>query len=97
MRKVGTDTRGSEFSKAKIESVWQKGKKVTETYRKDACGVLIKKEEHGKNGQYGWEIDHIKPVSKGGSDDLSNLQPLHWKNNRKKADNYPQWDCEIRG
>jgi len=39
------------------------------------------------------EIDHIKPVSLGGTDDLRNLQPLHWRNNRYKGDNYPDWDC----
>ncbi len=55
----------------------------------------MKYSEYGKtieNG-VGWEIDHIKPVSESGTDDLSNLQPLQWENNRLKGDNWPTWKC----
>ena len=61
-------------------------------FKIDKCGSLMKREKYGKTENYGWEIDHIKPVSKGGTDDLANLQPLYWENNRKKADIYP-WSC----
>jgi 5-methylcytosine-specific restriction endonuclease McrA len=52
----------------------------------------MQRDQHGKEGNHGWEIDHINPTANGGSDDLSNLQPLWWKNNRRKSDTYP-WSC----
>lgn len=42
--------------------------------------------------EYGWHIDHIVPVSRGGPDTLDILQPLHWWSNLQKSDAFP-WDC----
>lgn len=56
-------------------------------YRKDECGAWIKWDKYGdRNSAYGWEIDHIRAVANGGSDQLTNLRPLHWKNNAVKQD-----------
>lgn len=33
----------------------------------------------------GWEIDHIKPDSKGGEDIVSNARPLQWYNNATRS------------
>jgi 5-methylcytosine-specific restriction endonuclease McrA len=95
LRKYNTNRNGSSFTEEIKQKVWQKaiivpGRDSNKT-RKDHCGAWIDWDKYGKtveNGN-GWEIDHIKPVSKGGSDDLSNLQPLQWQNNRKKGDDYP--------
>jgi HNH endonuclease len=79
-----------------ILAVWNKGAVVSGydpgMHRKDMCGAWMQFDQHGKEGDYGWEIDHIKPKALRGSDDLSNLQPLWWQNNRRKSDTYP-WSC----
>lgn len=94
-RRNNTDRNGNVFSEQTKLAVWNKAQIVSgydsAKQRKDGCGAWIQWNLHGDttgNGN-GWEIDHIKPVAKGGGDELSNLQPLQWQNNRKKGDDYP--------
>lgn len=70
----------------KIQQVWDKGIVVPnnekKVWRKDKCGAWINRNNYGNRlSQYGWEIDHIKHVSEGGTDELKNLRPLQWENN----------------
>lgn len=80
-----------------VIAVWAKGRAIPNydpsVWRHDICGAVMKFSEHGnRNSEYGWEIDHILPQARGGTDDMANLQPLNWANNSAKGDTYP-WNC----
>lgn len=84
------------FTEQQIEQVWQKASKAPNNnpnvFRQDYAGAWIKRDQYGhRDAKYGWEIDHCKPESKGGSDDIDNLYPLHWRNNASKGDEFPTW------
>ncbi len=60
-----------EWTHEQKSAVWNKaavvGTNDPKVYRQDQCGAWIKWSEHGKrDSQYGWEIDHITPKSRGG-------------------------------
>ncbi len=81
-----------------IRMVWEKGVVVTgfnsNLWRKDKCGAWIERQEYGnRDSLYGWEIDHIKPESEDGSDEISNLRPLQWRNNAAKQDG--RLECPV--
>ena len=82
-----------------IESVWKKANQIDgyddTKWRKDFAGAWIQRNQLGIRSEYGWEIDHIKPKSMGGSDDESNLIPMHWRNNVCKANNYPVFTSMV--
>lgn len=92
-RRRGTDTKGKKITDERIDQVWEKGEKIPgnnpDLYRRDAAGNVVYKPSYGKNSPMGWEVDHKKPVDKGGTDNLKNLQPLQTDENKEKSNQYP--------
>ncbi len=91
LKRLNTDASGKPFDAAIIEAVWNKAPVSSEhpPLRVDAYGALIWKEGYGNtNSRFGWEIAYRRPLEKGGSDQLENLQPLQWENNRHNGNGY---------
>ena len=97
------------FTTQQIDDVWSKGTKVpnfdSSKYRKDACGAWISRDKYGdEHSPYGWQIDHIYPESKlklrrmnqESIDDIQNLRPMHWKNNKSKGADYPTYHSVVK-
>lgn len=91
------------FSDDIVQKVWEKGTVVPgydpNKYRKDKCGAWMQRDLRSGNHKTAlsleWEIDHRQPKDENGGDELSNLQPLQWENNRHKDNNYPNWNCKV--
>ncbi len=76
-------------TKAEINKAWNNARpirgKSSNTHRKDPYGKTMYKDSYGKASNMGWEVDHIKPRSRGGSDATRNLQALNTSVNRSKG------------
>jgi len=74
-----------------IRKVWEKGVIVANNdpkyWRKDDCGAWIAITEYGRQqSSFGWEINYIHSQMQKGGQDLSNLRPMQWGNNKYKQD-----------
>jgi 5-methylcytosine-specific restriction endonuclease McrA len=57
--------------------------------KKSACG--------NPNSDYYPTIDHIRPLSLGGSDILGNIEICHRDTNVEKANSFPHWKVNGKG
>ena len=87
--------------KSRVDQVWDKAKTVRgkdpNKYRQDPYGNLLYKSSQGKSSEMGWQIDHIKPKSKGGSDHIRNLQALNSKINMSKGNSLKKKSRHSKG
>jgi hypothetical protein len=92
-RASGSNRDGGSWDNTTLLRVWQKGRLIpnfdSSIWRWDSYGSVIRWDRYGNtSSEHGWEVDHIRPIAANGSDDLKNLQPLQWQNNRQKGDTY---------
>jgi len=76
-------------TKSQIEKAWNNAKRIRgkdpSKYRRDPNGREIFRGSYGKRSPKGWEVDHIKPKARGGSDHTVNLQAVTTKINRRNG------------
>ena len=75
------------------DDVWDKADTVPDKnpdqYRQDKVGNIMYYDSFGKNSPMGWNIDHGKPQSQGGTHHLNNLNAINSLQNSSKRDTYP--------
>ena len=55
----------------------------------------MQKKSYGERINFGWNIDHDKPKSKDGTNDIDNLFPMQWQNNTAKGNDFPEWKGKM--
>ena len=79
------------MSKYRTIDVWNEVYGAKESVY-DYAGRLMKKSACGDPASaYHPTLDHIRPLSQGGSDVLGNIVICHRDTNEEKADHYPHW------
>ena len=89
-----------EITKEVAIKLWKDVFGDTVVWATDCFGVWIYRDDYGnidicrkrpngdgKDYSYGWSIDHIMPVAKGGKDEWNNFEPMHIQSNSSKSDN----------
>lgn len=71
-----------DFNDFTIVEVWRKAipYKSFELYKKDCFGSLMFYDDYEVESENGWFIDFIVPIEKGGTKEITNLRPVHWRN-----------------
>lgn len=77
-------------------SLWNKQFGKADKVKDFAGREMAKGAYDDRNSQYGWNVDHILPVSRGGKTTDSNLICCHILTNDEKADKFPCFSANER-
>jgi hypothetical protein len=77
-----------------IDAAWEHGRAMPEAdasiWRQDQCGAWMRREQVGRQTEFGWKIRSISTSAEQTADDL---RPFHWRNDFDLATSEPQ--CRI--
>lgn len=87
------------LTRRQIDRLWEKAipdsLRDPREYRKDFAGAWIRRDMFGYQSPFGWMVSRIRPVKDGGTDDIDNLIPCHWRNKRMKGADFPEFKSII--
>ncbi len=87
------------FSQKQIDDAWNKAIVIEgfdkNIWRQDLAKAFINRQDYGKDSLYGWSIDHVYPLAKGGDNTEINLRPMQFANNMSKSDSFPSYTTSI--
>lgn len=71
------------YSEEDLDVIFAKATLILGDLRKDVMGQYVHRQAHGDaEHPWGWDVDHIKAIKDGGSNNLDNLRPLNIHDNR---------------
>ncbi|MDR3249988.1 MAG: hypothetical protein LBS95_02830 [Mycoplasmataceae bacterium] len=89
------------LSDAEVRKVWDNtafgGGRNNLLFRKDVAGAYIKISEYNKETEFGWVLDLLEPLEKGGKLEVNNCLALHWKNAKARKAKTEEWQAVITG
>lgn len=88
------------FEQDILQQLWNKSRELEgmdpRLFRKDPCGAIIAWEQYEQQtSPFGWGVDHIYPVEKGGDDNIENLRVMHCLNLKAKGNDYPVYESAV--
>jgi hypothetical protein len=94
IKKDATRYNGKDCADAVFKKATPIKGKNTKMWRLDGEGKVIKLTDlNSTTSQHAWNIDHIIPRTRGGSDDIENLQPLNRKDNIRFSNKLTEDKC----
>lgn len=78
------------FSEQEVTAVWSRAQMIPgltpRMFRLCSAGRIIARADYNnRSSSFGWRIDHIVRLADGGTNSVTNLQPLNWQASSKSV------------
>ena len=58
--------------------------------------IVVRSAYNTRNSGYGWNVDHVRPISDGGTNMACNKIACHILTNEQKGDLFPHWTANNK-